>query len=388
MENSAFTPTATQDADTAPIIKGSTCVCQLVKLYGKLHFRKQLKPEYADDPRYRAALHKEFSVGYTLEHPNLVHYISEGDGYVLMEYVDGETLEDFLLSNPGYFKSRTYFRKFISQLLDVVSYLHAHQVVHLDLKPSNILITRVNHDVKLIDLGYCHTDAFPDTGGMTASFAAPEQLAKKQVDERTDIFAIGRILSEVAPSQYNKVVRKCTMHEPKDRYQSIEELRHALFHRSITRYIVGVAVVALLAIILATVSSQQPSPTVVEKIITTDKTDTTKTHHIVTPGSTKAGKPVQPKTPSTLEVVREEARRLVKQNFAETLGTYRDSVMTDTWNDLSLAYSKGDGRICKQLQQEFPDRTEMEILKIVNEESNALYNKEYNRLVHNRYHPK
>lgn len=388
MENSAFTPTATPDTDAALIIEGSTCICQLVKLYGKLHFRKQLKPEYADDPRYRAALHKEFSVGYALEHPNLVRYISEGDNYLLMEYVDGETLEDFLLSNPDYFKSRSRFRKFISQLLDVVGYLHAHQVIHLDLKPSNILLTRVSHDVKLIDLGYCHTDTFPDTGGMTAHYAAPEQLAKGKVDERTDIFAIGRIIGEVVPGQYNKVVRKCTMPEPEDRYQSVEDLRHALSHRSIIKYIIGVVVVSLLAVILAIVPSNQPTPSVAEKVIATEKPDSAKQSHIVPSHSTLSSKTIQPQASASLEVIRKEAQRLVKQNFAETLGTYQDSTMSDEWNKLSLAYSKGDGRICKQLQQQFPDRTEMEILKIVNEESNALYDKEYNRLMRNRYRPK
>jgi serine/threonine-protein kinase len=129
-----------------------------------------------------------------LEHPHLVRYLSLDGDSILMEYVDGETLSQRIASNPGYFKNHKNTDKFIRQLLDVVGYLHSHQVLHLDLKPDNILLTRINHDVKLIDLGCCYTDAFQDTTGHSEGFAAPEQLAGQSVDVRTDIYAIGRIL--------------------------------------------------------------------------------------------------------------------------------------------------------------------------------------------------
>jgi len=212
--------------------QGATCDTYRVKLYGKLHFLKRLKPEVAGDIRYQEALRKEFETGYQLEHPNLVRYISLDDDYILMEYVDGETLSTRLATQPDYFRNRKNTDKFLHQLLDVVGYLHSHQVLHLDLKPDNILLTRIGSDVKLIDLGCCYTDTFPDTTGRTVAFAAPEQLTGGVVDVRTDIYAIGRIL-ECLPDHniYNKVIARCTAPDPTTRYQTISDLQDALSAR-------------------------------------------------------------------------------------------------------------------------------------------------------------
>ena len=196
MDSSSFSdiqPTYS-DAELLPV-GGSTCDCYRVKLYGKFHFMKRLKPELRTNPIYASALQKEFETGYRLEHPHLVRYVSKGDDYLLTEYVDGENLRAFTDSHPDYFKSRKNADRFMRQLPDVVGYLHQHQVVHLDLKPDNILITRIGYDVKLTDLGYCYTDTYTDTMGRTDKYAAPEQLnGLSKVDARTDIYAIGKIL--------------------------------------------------------------------------------------------------------------------------------------------------------------------------------------------------
>ena len=174
--------------------KGASCETFRVKLYGKLHFLKRLKAEHVGDIRFQEALWKEFETGFRIEHPNLVRYISPTDDGLLMEYVDGETLSQRITNHPEYFENRKNVEKFVHQLLDVVGYLHHHQVLHLDLKPDNIMLTRINDDVKLIDLGCCYTDTFEDTQGYSNDFAAPEQLTGGEVDVRTDIFAIGKIL--------------------------------------------------------------------------------------------------------------------------------------------------------------------------------------------------
>ena len=153
METSSFTTTSQEvfpDAELLPL-GGSTCHCYRVKLYGKLHFLQRLRPELATDPRHVAALNKEFETGYRLEHPHLVRYISKTDDGILMDYVDGETLTEFTASHPDYFNSRKNADRLVRQLVDVVGYLHSHQIIHLDLKPDNILITRIGNNVKLID---------------------------------------------------------------------------------------------------------------------------------------------------------------------------------------------------------------------------------------------
>ena len=217
------------DAELLPF-GGSTCDCYRVKLYGKLHFMKRLKPELRTDPRYVAALQKEFETGFRLDHPHLVRYVSKGDDYLLTEYVDGMTLGTFVSENPDYFKSVQNTNRFLNQLLDVVGYLHQHQVIHLDLKPSNILITRIGQEVKLTDLGYCYTDTYTDTMGRTDKYAAPEQLADdSKVDVTTDIYAIGKILETLPlPSIYNKVKERCLKELPAERFQSTEEIKACL----------------------------------------------------------------------------------------------------------------------------------------------------------------
>ena len=233
MESSQFSDSQSRfEAVEQLETQGTTCDTFRVKLYGKLHFLKRLKAEYRGDIRYQEALRKEFETGYRLEHPNLVRYISLDDDSILMEYVDGESLSQLLATHPDYFRKQKNADKFVRQLLDAVGYLHSHQVLHLDLKPDNILLTRINGDVKLIDLGCCYTDSFPDTTGHTDAFAAPEQLTNGVVDVRTDIYAIGRIL-ECLPDhhKYNKVIARCTAPDPAARYQTISDLQDALSAR-------------------------------------------------------------------------------------------------------------------------------------------------------------
>ena len=232
---SQFSDTQSRFDGMEPIdTNGATCDTFRVKIYGKLHFLKRLKPQFAGDIRYQEALRKEFETGYRLEHPNIVRYISLSDDGILMEYVDGDTLSHRLATHPEYFNNRKYADKFVRQLTDAIDYLHAHQVLHLDLKPDNILLTRINDDVKLIDLGFCYTDEFPDTTGRTDSYAAPEQLSNDndQLSIQTDIYAIGKVLEQLPNhSIYNKVIVRSTAQSPEDRYQSVREMKNALFCR-------------------------------------------------------------------------------------------------------------------------------------------------------------
>lgn len=263
------------DAELLPV-EGSTCDCYRVKLYGKLHFMKRLKSELRSDPRYVSALQKEFETGYCLDHPHLVRYVAKGDDYLLMEYVDGETLAQFTSSHPEYFKSRKNADRMLYQLLDVVGYLHQHQIVHLDLKPENILITRIGHEVKLTDLGYCYTDTYIDTIGRTDKYAAPEQFPsfgedghgkEAIINVTTDIYAIGKILQTLPCSHiYNKVIARCTAEDPSKRFQSVEELKRAL-NPPITLLRYFILIVVLVFCIALFLYYQRPAEI---KIITSD----------------------------------------------------------------------------------------------------------------------
>lgn len=341
--------------------QGATCDTFRVKLYGKLHFLKRLKVEHVGDIRYQEALRKEFETGYRLEHPNLVRYLSLDNNSILMEYVDGETLSQRLASHPDYFKNRKNTDKFVRQLLDVLGYLHSHQVLHLDLKPDNILLTHINDDVKLIDLGCCYTDTFTDTTGRTESYAAPEQLAGNKTDVRTDIYALGKIL-ELLPSHhiYNKVIARCTAENPSDRYQSITEVARTIANSVRSRHFLYVLIALLIAVavIVSVLLSQGKEPQQEQPVAPVDtqsvkSVDTTS----VTPVSAMpkeedkqpknisptTSAPVTPATSPTketsIEQLRADISKAVLPKFNATLGALSDSVQpgTTAWTEAGWA---------------------------------------------------
>lgn len=205
---------------------GATCNTFRTRMYGKMLFVKRLKPEFAADIKYIAAMQKEFEVGFEMEHPNLARYISFNENDIYIEYIDGETLTEKLNNDKEYFCNRKNCNKFITQLLSAVQYLHSHQTLHLDIKPDNIMLTRINNDVKLIDLGFCYTDIHNNSTGHTKHYCSPEQENGEETDERSDIYTIGRII-ELLPNsrQYRKIIARCTTIDKRKRYQKIEEIK-------------------------------------------------------------------------------------------------------------------------------------------------------------------
>lgn len=222
-------------------IKGATSYSYIVRIEGKEHFMKQLRPELKDDWRYRSAYQKEYEVGRSITSEYIVKYEAINENaeglYILMEHVNGKTIEEKLASEPEYFaRVRNYERLFI-QLLRGLKALHEAHVAYLDLKPENVMLTQVNGDVKIIDLGFCFANAYSHTAGTTQRFAAPELQGSdsKEVDERTDIYALGQLMryvKEVAcvdiPPRLQRIIDRCTRPEKKERYANVDEVMKAI----------------------------------------------------------------------------------------------------------------------------------------------------------------
>lgn len=164
---------------------------------------------------------------------------------IVMEYVDGETLAEYLKTSP----SNKERKRILNELLDAMAFVHNHQVVHNDLKPENILVTRNGHNVKLIDFGYSDGDANLDkaTGG-TKAFASPELVQQETTDAKSDIYSLGFIIKALFPHRYGMVVRKCQRKEASRRFQRVSEVGKAIRWREFVKWLVVMALAIGMAI--------------------------------------------------------------------------------------------------------------------------------------------
>ena len=198
---------------------------------GRWFMLKGLKAEYGDQALYLEMLKKEYALMVQLDHPNIVKaYAKEVDESlgpcIVMEYIDGVTLDVFLSGNP----SKDARRKVVDQLVDALSYIHSKQILHRDLKPSNILITRNGGNVKIIDFGLSDADDYAvlKQSAGTLEYMAPEQVSGINTDGRADIYSFGLILRKIFLYRYRGIAAKCTRQDPGRRYENMEAVRKAL----------------------------------------------------------------------------------------------------------------------------------------------------------------
>lgn len=200
--------------------------------YGKYFVLKGLKEKYRDNNLYRGLIIKEFDILVSLNHPNIVrcYGIEEVEDLglcIIMEYVDGVTLGEFLETKP----SSAQRRKVVKQILNAMDYYHELQLVHRDLKPSNILITNNAHNVRIIDFGLADTDYYAvfKEPAFTRQYASPEQLNGEKLDCRSDIYSFGKVLAKIFPKSYKRIVKKCSKEKRKERYPNADYVYQAMF---------------------------------------------------------------------------------------------------------------------------------------------------------------
>ena len=137
-----------------------------------------------------------------LQHPNIVSVIDftydAAYAYLVMEYVDGMSLEEFLAQVDGHSLTYDEAAAVTDALTQALAYAHENGVLHLDIKPANVLIDHSGH-VKLTDFGMAMLTSAAGFGGArggTIGYMPPEQLRGELVDERTDAFALAAVLYE------------------------------------------------------------------------------------------------------------------------------------------------------------------------------------------------
>ena len=211
----------------------SSAVLYRVRKAGKYFMIKTPKD---NSGRSLAMLQREYELSIGLQHPNVVNVFTYepstvvGAG-IVMEYVDGRTLEQFLAENP----TPSMRCRAFEQLLQAVAYIHRRGLVHNDIKPENILITRTDNDVKLIDFGLSDSDAYylARTIGCTKAYASPELLARdKEIDARSDIYSLGVVMKDIFGNRYSRISSRCLNSQKEKRYASAEELLSAFKHRN------------------------------------------------------------------------------------------------------------------------------------------------------------
>jgi eukaryotic-like serine/threonine-protein kinase len=247
---------------------------------------KVLMPVLAHDPQFRARFDREAKAIAALNHPHIctLHDIGSVDGvdYLVMEYVDGETLATRLERGPLPFDQALASA---IQIAEALAAAHRQGIVHRDLKPGNVMSTKSG--IKLLDFGLAKPAAGPTVIGPismlpttpplgptqagpltvhgtilgTLQYMAPEQLEGRDADARTDIFAFGAIVYEMVtgkkafsggsqasligaimhaepkpmavgqpmtPPALERLVRICLAKDPDQRWQSVADLAREL----------------------------------------------------------------------------------------------------------------------------------------------------------------
>ncbi|MCU1364106.1 MAG: serine/threonine protein kinase with sensor(s) [Acidimicrobiaceae bacterium] len=233
---------------------------------------KILYPELSADPLFVERFRREAQAAANLSHPNIVPVFDWGEDsgtyFIVMELVEGTSLAEMLRGGVTISPARS--AQIVAQVAAALGYAHRSGVVHRDVKPGNILITR-DGQVKVTDFGIAQAvsseDHLAEVGSVmgTATYFSPEQASGEAVDGRSDVYALGVVLYEMlvgrppfvgdtpvdvssqhvnaavpvmtkfsdsVPKDLEAIVMESLRKSPDQRYQTADELRADLIRFS------------------------------------------------------------------------------------------------------------------------------------------------------------
>ena len=233
---------------------------------------KLLRPDLASDDTFQARFRREAQSAAALNHPAIVAVYDTGEStdanglhipYIVMEYVDGQTLRDLMRDGRKILPERSL--SMVADVLSALDYSHRAGIIHRDIKPANVMLTPEGQ-VKVMDFGIARAIAdasVTQTAAVigTAQYLSPEQARGETVDARSDIYSTGCLLYELLagrppfigespvsvayqhvreearpPSQFNSdvsgnvdhIVAKALAKRTDDRYQSAADMRNEI----------------------------------------------------------------------------------------------------------------------------------------------------------------
>ena len=224
---------------------------------------KVLKSEYVEDEKFLRKFETEAQAVARLSHPNIVNIydvgIEDGINYIVMELAEGITLKEYI-RKKGYLNPKETV-EISMQIASAISHAHKNHIIHRDIKPQNILVSDTGI-IKVTDFGIAKaTSSNTVTSTATAMgsvhYISPEQAKGRFCDEKSDIYSLGITMYEMVtghvpfdhengvtialmhlqneitppsqirdgiPGSLEKIILKCTMKKPEDRYQTADEL--------------------------------------------------------------------------------------------------------------------------------------------------------------------